>query len=647
MTYSESIRPRFRSRLKQFLSSLGEDLNLFGDGVATDESEITDGFERLNEDEDGQSASGVTFSASSPLSCAAVSDPDQGEQEGESEKRQQQCRLEIAQWEDRLQQILEARCGRKAKHSAILADSFRYVQDLIASARAKELEETAEPQPLEKLELPEPGPNAEAELEAFSPDDLGDYRMPSIGLLRPMATDALDFIQESEVEAQKNRLQDSIDSFSVDAYVYDAIVGPRVTQFRVKPGFGVRVETIAGLEKNIALALKVRAVRIQAPIPGESFVGIEVPNGNSLPLTLRSAFESRTWQSSEADIPIVLGMDINGRIVACDLAKAPHMLIAGATGSGKSVSISNIILSLLYRFRPDELELVLIDPKKVEFAMYKDLPHLIHPVVSEAKQACNILKWLVREMEKRYDLMSERKVRNIAGYNTKAEAEGFPRMPFMVLVVDELADLMMTAKDDVETPIARLAQMSRAVGIHTILATQRPSVNIITGVIKANFPTRVAFQVSSQVDSRTILDGKGAESLQGKGDMLYTPPGVGKLMRLQAPFVDDDEIVRVTEMLREQIGPRYRVALQVEDSGESESLFGEAAGEGADPLIKQAVEIISTTGRASTSFLQRKLRIGYNRAARLMEELEDRGYVGPQVGSNPREVLCEPGEFQL
>lgn len=653
MSQSDRIRPRFRSRLKQFLSNLGEDLNMAMDGrreavFVYDDARVSEPAESSPRPSRNALAAATLESASPDRAASEIEDETESVAEDAAAARADSDRMQIAQWQEALDQILESRERRKARHGAVIADSVRHIESLLTAAYDKEGEEADSGG--DEIFTPETSAEAEvpvAAAPAFTIEELGDYTMPLLDDLRAMDAAAVNCVAEEEVEEQKNRLQDAIDSFAIDAFVYDAVVGPRVTQFRVKPGFGVRVEAIASLDRNIALALKVRAVRIQAPIPGEAFVGIEVPNDNSVPLTLRSAFESRSWARTEAAIPLALGMDITGKIVICDLAKAPHALIAGATGSGKSVCISNIILSLLYRFRPDELELVLVDPKKVEFALYKDIPHLIHPLVTDAKQACQALKWLVREMEKRYDRMSECRVRNIAGYNAKAEAEGFAKMPYMVLIVDELADLMMTAKEDVETPIARLAQMSRAVGIHTILATQRPSVNIITGVIKANFPTRIAFQVSSQVDSRTILDGKGAESLQGRGDMLYTPPGVGKLMRLQAPFVDDDEILAVTDRLRAQAAPRYRIQLADEDAPQG-SLFGdEGTAEDADPLLKQAVEIIATSGKASTSYLQRKLRIGYNRAARLVEELEDRGYVGPQVGTNPREILVEPGEFTL
>lgn len=553
----------------------------------------------------------------------------------------------LARWTEELEERQKERLSLQARHRDQLDDALDHLAELRKTARERGAEalETV-PDPAEPAAAETPPAVAAEPPQPFSSEDLAGYRLPSLDLLRPPAATDQVYVSAQELEASKRQLQDALDSFAIDAFVYDAIVGPRVTQFRVRPGFGVRVEAIASLEKNIALAMLANAVRIQAPIPGESFVGVEIPNRSSAPLALRGAFESAAWRNSTAELPLVLGVDIAGRQVLCDLAKAPHALIAGATGSGKSVCISNLILSLVYKFRPDELELVLIDPKIVEFAIYRDLPHLIHPVVTEPKQACQALKWLVREMERRYEVLAEKGVRNLAGYNGKAAAEGFARLPYIVLVIDELADLMMTAAADVETPIARLAQMSRAVGLHTVLATQRPSVNVITGVIKANYPTRIAFQVASQIDSRTILDGKGAEALQGRGDMLYSPPGLGRLQRLQAPYVDDAEIERVVSSLKSQLQPRYRMELRAEDAP------GAAEGEGvvvagADPMIKEALEVIASHGRASTSYLQRRLRIGYNRAASLMEELERRRYIGPQVGNNPREIYVQPGDLKL
>ena len=558
----------------------------------------------------------------------------------------------LGQWAETLEERRKERQTLQARYRDQLDDALDHLAELRRRVQESGADESdlalTPPEGHDAAPAATPATAPAPDLPApFTSEDLAGYRLPSLDLLRPPAATEQAFVNPEELALMKRQLQDALDSFAVDAFVQDAVVGPRVTQFRVKPGFGVRVEAIASLEKNIALAMSANAVRIQAPIPGESFVGIEIPNRNSAPLTLRGSFESAAWQTTKAELPLVLGVDIAGRHVLCDLAKAPHALIAGATGSGKSVCISNLILSLVYRFRPDELELVLIDPKIVEFAIYRDLPHLIHPVVTDPKQACQALKWLVREMERRYQVLADQGVRNLAGYNAKAVAEGFPRLPFIVLIIDELADLMMTAAADVETPIARLAQMSRAVGIHTVLATQRPSVNVITGVIKANYPTRIAFQVSSQIDSRTILDGKGAEALQGRGDMLYNPPGLGRLQRLQAPYVDDTEIERIVTGLKAQVAPRYRVELRAEDAPGPMAEGEGASAAGADPMIKEALEVIAAHGRASTSYLQRRLKIGYNRAASLIEEMEKRRFIGPQVGHNPREIYVQPGDLRL
>lgn len=507
-----------------------------------------------------------------------------------------------------------------------------------AQALDHELNAPAEPEP---EPVPEPIDNPDIEL----------YTRPSLSLLEAADLSKTVLMEPEALEGQKNSLQETMDSFAVDAYVYDAILGPRITQFRVQPGMGVRVESIAGLQKNIALALATTNIRVQAPIPGEPFVGIEVGNANSVPIHLRSMLESRAWRESEMEIPLVLGMDIQGKIMLADLAKAPHLLIAGATGSGKSVCMSNLILSLLYKFRPDELELVLIDPKRVEFGLFKEIPHLIHSVVTEPKPAVQILKWVVAEMERRYQVLADKQVRNLAGYNAKAEAEGFKKMPYQVVIIDELADLMMTSKGEAEAALARIAQLSRAVGIHTIIATQRPSVNVLTGVIKANYPTRIAFQVSSQVDSRTILDCKGAESLLGQGDMLFNPPGIARLIRIQSPLVHDHEIRNVVDNLAAQRTAEHRVDLSSipasgnDQSGSQLDIDG-IEGEDDEALLKKALLTVAETQKASTSFLQRRLRIGYNRAALLIEELEDRMYIGPQNGSTPREVFITPEEIE-
>lgn len=481
--------------------------------------------------------------------------------------------------------------------------------------------------------------------------DLNDYRLPPADLLAEPDFSRTEFVSAEALEAQKIILQDTLDSFAVDARVYDAIVGPRVTQFRLQPGTGVRVEAIAALQRNFSLALASTQIRIQAPIPGEPFVGVEVSNTQAFPVQLRALLESRTWHSeSEAlALPLILGMDIQGSIIITDLAKAPHLLIAGATGSGKSVCMSSLVLSLLYRFRPNELELVLIDPKRVEFGLFKSIPHLIHPVVTEPQMAVQVLKWVVNEMQRRYEVMSEAKVRNIAGFNAKAAANGTAPMPFMVVVIDELADLMMTSKGEAEAFLARIAQLSRAVGIHTIIATQRPSVNVITGVIKANYPTRIAFQVSSQIDSRTILDCKGAESLLGKGDMLFNPPGIARLLRIQSPMVSDPEIQAVVDFLAPFANARSsRIDLSTVPAAANAADGAPGGGDedSDEGLLHRAMEIVAHSQKASTSYLQRRLRIGYNRAALLIEEMEDRAYIGPANGSTPREVFIAPEDCQ-
>lgn len=585
----------------------------------------------------------------------------------EAEDRARQIReaeaSQVAQWREELAKRLAGRESSRVYFEEMTEEALGRFAEQRAAALAEIRGGKAAGEAMEEAVMdpeaegsPVAGGQAEGQADGDAPEVERDFRtngeagepeeerreyvIPDTGLLQPADVERAVFVEEAELERQKRVLQETLDSFAVDALVYDAIVGPRVTQFRVQPGTGVRVEAISALERNICLALASTHIRIQAPIPGEPFVGIEVGNTNAFPVKLRSMLESRSWQSTTQEIPLVLGMDIQGKIMLADLAKAPHLLIAGATGSGKSVCMSNLVLSLVYRFSPAELELVMIDPKRVEFGMFQEMPHLIHPVVTEPKMAVLVLKWVVQEMSRRYEVLAEKRVRNLAGYNAKAEREGFARMPYMVVIIDELADLMMTSRGDAEDALTRIAQLSRAVGIHTIIATQRPSVNVITGVIKANYPTRIAFQVSSQIDSRTILDGKGAESLLGRGDLLFNPPGVARLIRIQSPMVEDEEIMRVMAAISAFRGNRDRVEVKAGDAGEEGD--GEAVAEaedGEDPLVRRAMEIIAESQKASTSYLQRRLRIGYNRAATLMEELEDRGVVGPQIGSTPREVF--------
>jgi S-DNA-T family DNA segregation ATPase FtsK/SpoIIIE len=565
---------------------------------------------------------------------------------------------QLAQWRSELEATLKDRAERGHYFQDYANESRQRYERMLQSARDQLA--GIDPRSREIAELAEREATEEeakaAALEAApepveQPVDLADYKYPNLELLEKSDADSVTLVTPEALEAQKNTLQDTLDSFAVDAYVYDALIGPRITQFRVQPGMGVRVEAITALQKNISLGLATSSIRMQAPIPGEPFVGIEIGNSNSVPISLRSLLSSKAWTQNDYEIPLIMGLDIQGKPIITDLAKAPHLLIAGATGSGKSVCMSTLILSLLYKFKPDELELVLIDPKRVEFGLFRTIPHLIHSVVADAKPAVQVLKWVVKEMERRYEVLAEKQVRNIAGYNEKAEVDGFKKMPFTVVIIDELADLMMTSKGEAEGALARIAQLSRAVGIHTIVATQRPSVNVITGIIKANFPTRIAFQVSSNVDSRTILDCKGAESLLGKGDFLFNPPGIARLIRIQSPMVQDHEIISVVEHIAGQRLPEFRVDLKSipasgEDQSGSQIGIDGIDGEDDEALLKKAMLTVAESQKASTSFLQRRLRIGYNRAALLIEELEDRMHIGPQNGSTPREVFLTPEEVE-
>ncbi len=408
------------------------------------------------------------------------------------------------------------------------------------------------------------------------------------------------------------------------------------------------------MANNIALALKATSIRVQAPIPGKGVVGIEVPNATANVVYLKEMLEGKTWRSGKAMLPLALGKDVGGNDIVADLSRMPHLLIAGATGSGKSVCINAILAGLLMSKTPDELRLILVDPKIVEFSVYNHLPHLVVPIITDPKKVALSLRWAISEMERRYKLFAKVKVRNIDGFNNrhntgqqdlfgavpKPSSDIPDRVPYIVIVIDELADLMLAAGADIENSVARLAQLSRAVGIHMIIATQRPSVNVITGTIKANFPARIAFQVAQKVDSRTILDQSGADKLLGRGDMLYLPPATSKLLRAQGAIIDDDEIHRVVEHIKNQAEPSYE--MEIQNKLEQASAPGGSIDTGEDDdLLAQAVEIIKETHRASTSSLQRRLRIGYTRAARLMDILEERGIIGPPHGSDPREILID------
>ncbi|MEJ7901563.1 MAG: DNA translocase FtsK [Thermomicrobiales bacterium] len=442
----------------------------------------------------------------------------------------------------------------------------------------------------------------------------------------------------AELEAKARSIEETLLSFKVEATVREINPGPAVTQFALEPGNGVKVRRITELQNDLALALAAQSIRVEAPIPGMARVGLEIPNAEIATVGLREVIESPAFSKSKARIPLPLGRDVSGRYVVGDLTKMPHLLIAGATGAGKSVCLNGIISTFLIRFRPDELRLLMIDPKMVELTMFNAVPHLQCPVVTEMDKVVGALRMVLREMNRRYELFKSLGVRNIDGYRMKTtdepEAE---KLPYLVVIIDELADLMMTTPDDVETLLARLTQMARATGIHLIIATQRPSVNVLTGLIKANVPARIAFAVSSMIDSRVVLDMPGAERLLGKGDMLYLPPDAAKPLRVQGAFIDEDVKAIVDHWLAVSPIPQYSPEWMELESSNPESVDGEAGED--DPMMLQALDIVRQQGSASASMLQRRLRIGYNRAARLIEQMEDDGVIGPSDGARGRTVL--------
>ncbi len=451
-----------------------------------------------------------------------------------------------------------------------------------------------------------------------------------------------------DMENKGKTLMACLGDFDIPGELMRITPGPVVTMFEVRPAPGIRVSRIANLSDDLALALKALAVRIQAPIPGSDTVGIEIPNEKRENVNFRELLEDEGFRKGSGPLTMALGKDISGHPVMADLSRMPHLLVAGATGAGKSVCLNSILLSLLYKTRPEDLQLLLMDPKRIELAVYADLPHLVHPVVTEMNQAKTALDWAVHEMDHRYEAMARLGVRNISGYNQKLESYGgqlpqeladLERLPYLVIIIDELADLMLTAAREVETSIVRLAQLARAAGIHMILATQRPSVDVVTGLIKANFPCRISFQVTSKHDSRTILDMVGAEHLLGKGDMLFKPSG-GKLQRLHGPFVSDEEVVAVVGYWKRQLPPSYKVDFS-EWGNEVAASGGSGTGGDAsqDPLYGEVQNFVSEQGRASISLVQRRFKIGFNRAARLVEQLERDGIIGPADGSKPRPVV--------
>lgn len=497
----------------------------------------------------------------------------------------------------------------------------------------------------------------------------GDFHLPSLDALNN-PTPSLQQCDRGKLVENSRLLEAKLNDFGIEGNVVAVRPGPVITMYEFKPGPGVKISQIAALADDLSLALSAQSVRIVAPIPGKSVVGIEIPNAERERVLLKEILSTTEFTENQQGIPLAIGKDISGEPVVSDLSKMPHLLIAGAPGAGKSVFINSLICSLLYKFTPNKLRLIMVDPKQLELNLYEDIPHLLLPIVDDPKKASNALKWAVNEMERRYKIMAKSGIRNLVGFNEKLERDGQEKMkdllcpksedgmpdpsslahlfdhdekgqpkiepmPVILVIIDEFADLMMVAPKDIETSVARLAQKARAAGIHLVIATQRPSVDVITGLIKANLPSRISFQVASKIDSRTILDSMGAEKLLGQGDMLFIPPGLAKLTRIHGAYVNEEEIEKICEHWRAQGKPIFReeILLDAEEGGEEDS-------EGADDeLYPQALQIVREMGQASASMLQRRLKIGYNRAARLVETLEAQGIIGPADGSRPREVL--------
>jgi S-DNA-T family DNA segregation ATPase FtsK/SpoIIIE len=528
-----------------------------------------------------------------------------------------------------------------------------------------------------------PRPKKPKPIAVASTPMIGNYQLPGLDFLQLPDPTIKPTESKEELMANARLMQQTLAQFDIEVSLGDITKGPTITRYELHPAPGVKLEKITALTNNIAAALKAERIHILAPVPGKSSVGVEVPNAVKTKVIIRDLLESEEWRNTKARIPLALGKDVYGHPIMADLAEMPHLLIAGSTGSGKSVCINAIISSLLYRFSPDQLRFVMIDPKVVELQHYNILPHLVVPVVTDPKKVILALRWVVNEMEKRYQIFARVGVRNIGSFNSRPKnkpipppepelplmarkekvepgAEGFavevdeeivvPReediiipekLSYIVVIIDELADLMLVAPADVEMAIARITQMARAAGIHCIVATQRPSVDVITGVIKANIPARIAFQVAAKVDSRTILDAMGADKLLGKGDMLYLPPGSAKLIRAQGALITDQEIQSVVEFIAKQAKPSYEVEIHQQLSAPTPTFDEESGTNEDEELIQQCIEVIRSEQKASVSLLQRRLRLGYGRAARIMDELENRGIVGPSKGAEPRDILID------
>lgn len=539
--------------------------------------------------------------------------------------------------------------GEKKPHreqSEESAQERRDIDTALKAAKAEAMDDKTPATEPEKIDFKAETDKFTQNLEKESGEAEESYKFPPLTLLKEAKAQNAAALS-AELDNTATRLVDTLKSFGVETRIVDISRGPTVTRYELQPSAGVKISKITNLADDIALNLATAGVRIEAPIPNKAAVGIEVPNKASAVVGVRGILESPVFTSAKSKLTVALGRDIGGNAVVTDIAKMPHGLIAGATGSGKSVCINSIIISILYKAKPDEVKLLMIDPKVVELGIYNGIPHLLVPVVTDPRKASGALGWAVSEMEKRYKMFADRGVRDLAGYNRFVEQLGDPevlKMPHIVIIIDELADLMMTAPNEVEDSINRIAAKARAAGMHLIIATQRPSVDVVTGVIKANIPTRIAFAVSSQIDSRTILDSAGAEKLLGRGDMLFSPVGSSKPNRIQGCFVSDEEVEAVVEYIKGDHSADYdddvMVEIERQAAVEKKQKTGlKEDGPDEDPMLNDAIKVVVENGQASTSLLQRKLKLGYARAARIVDEMEQRGVVGPYEGSKPRRVL--------
>src|SRR3989338_8306426 len=533
---------------------------------------------------------------------------------------------------------LKIRLGsNNKKERPVIAASLKPQSLPLKNIKSQTKKEEAEPDSKPALELTVKINNQPKEKTAphHRPVQLktnNGYQLPSLDLLDDVPVVSSKKNLEDDLTANAHILEDTLVDFGVSARVTNIERGPAITRYELEPAPGVKVQKIVSLGDDIALAMKAQSVRIVAPIPGKSRVGIEVPNTSVGAVYLKEILASSAFQGSPRKLTLALGKDITGRPVVSDLGEMPHLLIAGTTGSGKTVCVNSLIVSLLYRLSPDELKFVMVDPNMVEMSIYNGLPHMLCPVVTDAKKASTALGWIVNEMEERYRMLAKAGSRNIEGYNQKQE----DKLSYIVVVIDELADLMMVAANQIESTITRLAQLSRAVGIHLILATQRPSVDVITGVIKANFPSRISFKVASKVDSRTVLDANGADKLLGRGDLLFMRPGESRLIRAQGPLLKDDEIEKVVNFIKAQAEPVYEETILKEQSKQAS-----ISDRKRDELFDEAARIILESNQASVSILQRKLMLGYTRAARIIDSMEEEGIVGPYQGSKHRKILID------